>query len=228
VSTALGFVWWPLLLAAPLLVAGIFFAHAQAVIHANRAIFPSDTTLIQRLRMRARIALLYRMQPLARFIGRYRHGLTPWRSTGVDGFASPLPASVKIVKQKWKLSNEWLTLAEGSLQRAGVSVMRGTDFDRWDLEVRGGLLTAVRVKLMTEDLGEERQLVRWNMTPRVAPAAVLAVALCAMVAIAAIRQHHHVLSILFCTAAVAGVAVIARGCGAAMATFRRLCVDGDF
>jgi O-antigen biosynthesis protein len=43
---------------------------------------------------------------------------------------------------------------------------RGGDYDRWDLEVRGGLLGAVRLLATTEEHGAGRQLVRFRLWPK--------------------------------------------------------------
>jgi hypothetical protein len=163
------------------------------------------------------------MQPLARCLGRYRHGLTPWRLRGVAGWRVPVAANIALVKRKWKLTNEWLTLVERQLRRGGATVLRGSDFDRWDLEVRGGIAGAVRVKVMTEDLGDEKQLVRWRVTPRYSPVSVLTIALMLTIALAAVVQHHPWLAYAFWAAAAAAVALTVRACGAAVATFRRVC-----
>ena len=140
----LGRVWGPLWLAAPLLVLAVAFAWAQAGAHAARAVLlPVRRSKWQRFRMRATIAFLYRLQPLARCLGRYRQGLTPWRLRGVGGWRVPVPANIELVKKRWKLTNEWLQTVERQLRGGGATVLRGSDFDRWDLELRGGLSGAV-------------------------------------------------------------------------------------
>jgi GT2 family glycosyltransferase len=225
---ALGRVWWPLWMAAPMLVLAVGFAWAQAGAHAARAVLlPVRASRLQRLRMRARIAVLYRLQPMARFLGRYRQGLTPWRLRGVSGWRLPLAGNIELVKKRWKLTNEWLVIVERQLRRGGATVLRGSDFDRWDLEVRGGLAGAVRVKVMTEDLGDEKQLVRWRVTPRYGSVTALAVAAMTVTAAAAAIEHHERVAVAFAVVAVACAALAVRACGAAVATFRRTCpLDG--
>ena len=220
----LGTVWHPLLLAVPLLVAAIALAWAQAIAHARRAIlFPKRRTARQRLRMRAAIAALYRLQPLARFLGRYRQGLTPWRLRGVRGWELPVAGDVQRVTDRWRTNTEWLHAAEAHLAGGGATVLRGSDFDPWDLELRGGMSAAVRVKVMTEDLGDGKQLVRWRSAPRCSPVAAGVIATAALAAAAAYVQDHHLLSVAFAAVAVAAVALTVRACGAATATFRRAC-----
>jgi GT2 family glycosyltransferase len=223
----LGIVWSPLLLTLPLLFIAMLFAWAQAFAHARRAVLQPRRSGYQQLRMRLRIATLYRLQPLARFIGRYRQGLTPWRLRGVTGFVPPIPSNIQRVMEKWKLPGEWLQLAESRLKTNGVTVMRGSDFDHWDLEVRGGLLATVRVKLMTEDLGDEKQLVRWRATPMCSSTWMLLIVLNFSAAIAAMTESHAFLALFLAITGSAEIALVVRACGAAMATFKRLCVaDG--
>jgi hypothetical protein len=55
---------------------------------------------------------------------------------------------------------------EETLKVEGTAGSRGGDYDRWDLEVRGGLLGAVRLLATTEEHGAGRQLVRFRLWPR--------------------------------------------------------------
>ena len=224
----LGRIWSPLLLAVPVLVIAIGMAWAQAATHASRAVLqPTRRSRGQRFRMRLRIAALYRVQPLARFLGRYLEGLTPWRLRGINGWCPPRAGNIELVKARWKMTTEWLQIVERQLRRGGATVLRGSDFDRWDLELRGGMAAAVRVKCMTEDLGDEKQLVRWRVMPRCSRLSVLTIALATTVAVAAAVQHHHWLAEAFAVVAVAEVALVVRACGAACATFRRLCAADE-
>jgi O-antigen biosynthesis protein len=226
-SCAMGWIWSPLLIALPLLLWAVAFSWLQAIAHARRAVLQSHhKSIVQRYRMRLRITMLYRLQPLARFIGRYRQGLTPWRLRGINGFVLPWPATIQTVMPKWKLSNEWLQIAEKNLRSSGVSVMRGSDFDRWDLEIRSGLLATVRVKLMTEDLGDEKQLVRWKTTPKCSTIWLLTILTLAAAAIAAAMQRHVILAAVFSLLTAVSFILTARTSGAALATFKRHCITG--
>jgi hypothetical protein len=44
--------------------------------------------------------------------------------------------------------------------------MRGGEYDRWDLEVRGGLFGATRLLAATEEHGAGKQLVRFRLWPK--------------------------------------------------------------
>ena len=76
------------------------------------------------------------------------------------------------------------------LLRKREAVKRGGDFDRWDLEVRGGLFGYIRAVGMIEEHGAGKQLFRLRAWPRIpAPAIGLIVILsCYFPALAAYDQ----------------------------------------
>ena len=57
-------------------------------------------------------------------------------------------------------------MIEDCLKEAGAVVLRGGGFDRWDLEVRGGLLGAARLRAVVEEHEAGRQLARFRTWPR--------------------------------------------------------------
>ena len=58
---------------------------------------------------------------------------------------------------------------ETRLGQNGCLVSRGGDYDAWDLEVRAGGLSAVRVRLAIEEHGQGRQMVRFRAEPHYRP-----------------------------------------------------------
>ena len=56
----------------------------------------------------------------------------------------------------------------------GVPVVAGGDFDRWDLEIRGGRLSGVRALMVVEEHGAGRQFARLRAWPNCAGVAVAA------------------------------------------------------
>jgi hypothetical protein len=172
--------------------------------------------------MRLRIAKLFRLQPLARLIGRYSKGLTPWRLRGVRGFAWPRTVRLDVAKKHWGLINQWLHETEKSLSEQGAIVLRGSDFDGWDLEVRGGLAGAARLRLMTEDLLYEAQLLRFRVIPRVSGLAIALSLLCIGLGVLAGMAHHVGFVIAFATLAAIIAAMVVRECGASLATVIRV------
>jgi len=113
-------------------------------------------------------ALLHMMQPVARLKGRLRWGLTPWRQRA-RGWATPHPRLTTLWSETWHSREERLRDCETRLRESGAVVQRGGEFDRWDLEVRGGMLGATRVLTTIEEHGAQRQLLRARLKPRVSP-----------------------------------------------------------
>jgi hypothetical protein len=163
-----------------LLLAAVFLPPAlHAVASAFRTVFRiSPRQRLQRARHASLTALLHFLQPAARLTGRFRQGLTPWRLRGADRIISPHSRTVAIWSEThWRSSEERLKALETLMRRSGAVVVRGGDFDNWDLEVRGGLLGNARTALVIEEHGEGRQLVRVRVWPMALPAALLMVPL---------------------------------------------------
>ncbi|MDQ3931760.1 MAG: glycosyltransferase [Actinomycetota bacterium] len=183
---ALGALWAPLLVFLPMLALAVGAAAAQAILSAQRARFPSPLpTRAARLRARALTSLLFLLQPLARLIGRLRHGLTPWRQRGGAPPAMPLPRAETVWSEDWRAIDTWLGEVEQTLRASGAAVLRGGDFDSWDLEVRGGLLGWARLQAGIEEHGAGRQLVRFRIWPQLASAGTVLILLFAALSLAA-------------------------------------------
>src|SRR5207302_2063580 len=74
---------------------------------------------------------------------------------------------------RWQDVAEKLASMETALRESGAVVRRGGNFDRWDLEVQGGLLGGVRMLLAVEDHGPRKQLVRVRSWPTFSPVGLL-------------------------------------------------------
>jgi hypothetical protein len=168
---ALGAVWSPLVLALPLLVlsAGVLLVQASLggwAAHSGERGIPS-------LGRRALTGTLFALQPLARLSGRLRNGLAPWRRHG-GGIAFPRPHAAALWSEHWRSLDDRLRGLELTLREESAVVLRGGEFDRWDLCVRGGLLGSVRLRAAVEEHGHGRQLVRFRSWPRPSRASVVA------------------------------------------------------
>ena len=164
--SALGIFWPPLLLALPLLIGAGSASLAQAILGAAHALFPDPPrSRFARFKRRSLLAFLYLLQPLARLHGRLRHGLVPWRRSA-RGRALPWPQRLSVWIEHWRAPDEWLQSIEAAVKAAGACVCRGGDFDRWDLEVRGGLCGSARLQMMIEEHGGGKQLARFRIWPR--------------------------------------------------------------
>ena len=166
-----GAFWRPLLLTAPLLVLAIVAPVTQAALGAAApAGHERDGRWWQRLGRYALTAWLHLLQPLARFWGRLREGLTPWRRR-IRGIAVPRPRFASMWSEQWRSYDAWLHAIEGALQARRARIRRGGDYDRWDLEVRGGMFGAVRALATVEEHGQGRQFTRVRAWPRLTSAA---------------------------------------------------------
>ncbi len=164
--TLLGASWRPLLYAFPLLAAGLCASVAQATLSAAQARFGGTRSALARFALYELTTALHFVQPLCRLRGRLRHGLTPWRRRGRWRFALPRGATWSIWSERWWPAATWLSLLEEQLRVHGAPLLRGGDYDRWDLEVRGGSLGRLRVLVTTEDHGGGKQLARFRVWPR--------------------------------------------------------------
>ena len=171
--SALSVIWAPLFVGVPLFAAGAALFLVQAVLGAAHASFAHTShSRPVRVALRAVTGFLYVLQPLARLTGRLRHGLTPWRYRRVRGLALPRRHDIALWSEQWRSSNERLRAVEAGLRERGNPVRRGGDFDRWDLEVRGGMLAAARLRNAIEEHGGGRQLVRFRVWPHWSPVGI--------------------------------------------------------
>lgn len=163
----LGSLWKPLLVALPFLAVAVGASLIQAVLSAAHVSFkPAPPSRASKLKRRGLTALLHLLQPLARLRGRLSHGLTPWRRRGLLGLAWPWPRRWSIWKERWQATHARLGSFEKVLQECGAVLLRGGPYDRWDLEIRGGMLGAVRLHMAVEEHGAGKQLVRFRIWPK--------------------------------------------------------------
>jgi len=87
--------------------------------------------------------------------------------------------------ERWQDPIERLECLEAVLRASGASVIRGGDYDRWDLAVYGGMLGAARVLTAVEDHGAGTQFVRFVSWSRCSPGAVALTLLLSALAIGA-------------------------------------------
>jgi hypothetical protein len=78
----------------------------------------------------------------------------------------PLPRTRTAWSERWQSSDERLERIEAELQRTGGAVLKGGNYDRWDLQVRGGLLGVARMRMAIEEHGAGRQLIRVRSWPK--------------------------------------------------------------
>ncbi|MBI4317237.1 MAG: glycosyltransferase [Chloroflexi bacterium] len=167
VLSIFGALWRPLLAALLPLSVAVGALLVQAGLSASHASFTSvRCSPITCLKLYGITAFLHLLQPFGRLCGRLRHGLTPWRRRSTWGLWLPRRRTWTMWSERWQSTEERLRSIEAALRAEGVTVVRGGDFDRWDLEVRGGLLGSVRLLMAVEEHGSGQQLVRLRSWPR--------------------------------------------------------------
>lgn len=164
--TLLGAAWPPLLWAAPFFALSLAAPIAQALISARAATRRKHRAgTRERIRFFWLVALLHLMQPVARLIGRIKHGLTPWRGARLRGFTLPWPRRYAAWTTHWKAAEARLADIMESLKAGGASYACGGDYDRWDIAVRGGLFGGAKLLMAVEEHGGGAQYVRARVWP---------------------------------------------------------------
>jgi GT2 family glycosyltransferase len=172
-----------------------------------------------RIRSRAVVAWLHLAQPAARLLGRASAGLTPWRRRGLPAFAAPRRRCLTLWSEWWHAPATVLGELEATVRKAGFVVAHGGDWDRWDLEVRGGLFGTARLLMATEEHGHGRQLWRFRVWPRWSALGLTVIAGLTVLAAAAAMDRAWAAALVL---AVSGVLLAARGiveAGTAIAAF---------
>lgn len=216
--SAAGAFWSPLLLAAPLLAAAITALILDAGLGAARARFP-DTR--GRWRLRLLTSVLYLLQPMARLSGRIGYGLTPWRHRGPRGFALPRPRNYAFWSEQWQSPEDRVRAVAQALRDEGSVIGSGGDWDRWDLQVRGGVLGLARLRMAIEEHGSGRQLVRVRSWPHLPRGSLLLGLLAPTVAILAVVSDADAVTITLGALVTGLLARLIYECGTAMVAIER-------
>jgi hypothetical protein len=197
----------------------------QAGLAAKRAALP-EARGWKRIMAKPLTMWLHLTQPIARLVGHLRHGMTPWRRRGVQGFTWPKWRTVSLWSETWRSIEERLGALENRLMEQGAVVVRGGDYDRWDLQVRGGVLGAARVRMTIEEHGSGKQLMRYVIYPAMSLGRVVFMALLVIAALAAGIDR-----IWWACGVLSGLAVLVAvmavwDCGAATAGVERALLAG--
>jgi O-antigen biosynthesis protein len=213
--------WYLMLAALALLAAGAGIVVVESIVGAMKASFPyAPRSRFERMRMRGLTALLHILQPLARLSGRLRFGLAPWRRLAGTP-ALPIPRTKSIWSEHWQSADERLSTIDRDLREESCTVLHGSDYDRWDLQVRGGILGVARMRMAVEEHGSGRQLVRLRTWPRYSRIALaLIVSFAALSATAALAEAWIASVILGLIAVVVAVSAI-RDCATAAGVLAR-------
>jgi GT2 family glycosyltransferase len=211
---------WPrLAVALPLAMAAAALPLAHAAIAARRATRRPGLRGRARLEQWALTALLYLVQPLARLRGRLHGGLTPWRHRAGGGGTLPWPRTFTAWSERWDDPAARLVRIEERLRGAGVAVLRGGDWDRWDLEIVAGALGGARLRMVVEEHGQGRQLARFRIWPHCSRVAWAAAGILLALATGAALDGAWVATSLLGAAGALVTGRIVRACGSAVGAF---------
>ncbi len=199
--SALGLLWSPLLVAAPVFFAAIVGIVASAIANGWRAhhAVPGEPARVV-LKRRAVTALLFLLQPLARLAGRLQNGLSPWRRRAQPLPTLPRPRTIEVWSEHWRDPREWIEQLQDGLAANGGLVRSGGPFDRWDLDLRASALGGVKIRTAVEEHGEGKQLLRARVWPRATGAGRIAVLVMTLFAVFAVYRHQPEIAIAIAVA----------------------------
>ncbi len=164
----MGLLWRPLAWAWVVFICGFGASIWQALLGAMGARFSSRVEGKRKDLVISRIItfFLFLAQPVARLLGRIDGGLTPWRRRGKGRWKIPTVRKEAIWSERWQSAEKRLSSLESLLISGGASVARGGDYDRWDLEVRSGLVGRAKVLLAIEEHGGGKQQILVRLWPK--------------------------------------------------------------
>jgi hypothetical protein len=157
------------------------------------------------------------LQPAARLIGRLHEGLTPWRQRGGERIIFPWSRAVAVWSETtWRGPEDRLRALEFAMRDSGAVVVHGGDYDRWDLEARGGLLGCARLQLVIEEHGNRKQLIRVRAWPVAMPSVLVVATVFAVLAMVAAVNLEWTAWLVLNLPAVALLLRVIYECGSAM------------
>jgi hypothetical protein len=136
----------------------------------------------------------------------------------MKNFVFPKLGTSRIWSEHWQAPEERLEVIEETLREQSVAVLRGGDYDRWDLEVRGGLFGSVRTCMAVEDHGSGTQLVRFRTWPRIGALEIFLTCVIVFLSILAAIDQAWLASIILGGVAMILMVRIVWDCSAAMAS----------
>jgi hypothetical protein len=202
----------------------IYFGSLAAVANL-RGILPSGkNTRTRRFATRAIIFVLHAIEPAARYFGRFRAGLVPWRGIRSDrGRGGTADFNIRV----WPAGSAeiqesvdgpidkfaMLRCLTDDLKRSGCAVHWNPETASWDMRVRRGMLALATARLHVSQYGVRKFSVRFRF--RVRPPALFAVCLVSLLSLAAaaaLRQEWPA-AIILASVATAGFALSVREVG---------------
>ncbi|UCE00229.1 MAG: glycosyltransferase [Chloroflexota bacterium] len=221
--TALGLVWKPMLISLPFLVLSLVLPITQAIISAKKAQFQENPKYgFERFKFFSLTAFLHLFQPMARLWGRLTASWNQPQKTRHKKFSIPMVHISNFWNEEWKSSEQRLETVEKALYAENAAVARGGDFDRWDLEVRSGLVSSARTCMAIEDHGSGRQLIRFRSWPKINPPFLFAITLFSSLAILAAIDQAWIAVLILGIIAITILALGLWNCATTLGTLREV------
>jgi hypothetical protein len=114
----------------------------------------------------------------------------------------------------------WLRELERRLRADGAVVVRGGPYDRWDLDVTGGMLGGVRLRVAVEEHGQGRQMLLVRSWPGFSRTGTALAAVLTVLAATAAADTAEIVSAVLVAAAVAASAAGLYECALSVGSLR--------
>jgi GT2 family glycosyltransferase len=224
----LGLLWRPLVIAVPILILALTIPLIQAVI-SSKDVGHSlhDDSTLEKLKIRALTSYLHFVQPIARLWGRMKNNPFLRRNSSRLKLQLPFVYTSTYWSENWVAPEQRLESIEKTLQSDNAIVLRGGDYDRWDLEIRSRLLSSARTFMAVEDLSSGNQLIRFRTWPRIDPIILLIISLFATLSFFAFKDQSWVAASILGTAAIILTSFIIWNCSTAMASLLDAIAQGE-
>jgi O-antigen biosynthesis protein len=196
---SLGILWPPLLWIWLLFGISLLVVITQAVISAFRNASLSFCRH-ERFKYRMIIIFLHLLQPLARLWGRLKNGLTPWRNRVVTARIFEFSFGFRVLtywSEEWHSAEEWLIHIEKELISHKIRVIRGGEFDKWDLQAATGLFARTRALLAIEEHGSGKQFLKLKTWPWPGLRGLLTVGCFFLIAVWAATDEAFIITLVF-------------------------------
>src|SRR3989449_3543856 len=215
----LAFLWHRLLPAVPLTFVSVGSGLIAGSARASRARFPNGVrSRFGRFRLQCLTAFLYVQAPLARLWGRLGYEIGISRIHSKTGLSVPLFRRFRLWTEERQESVEWLRAIDAAVRAHGIVVRRGGDYDDWVLEVLGNVFGNTRIRLVNEEYGARKQMVRVHASPRFAVLPIALTGTLVLLSGLAAADHAWVAAVALGTASVALAVLAYQSLGVVTAT----------
>ncbi len=171
-----GFLWFPLFIFTGFSLLSLAALLYNILAHVRQTQFQLSSFAATHARTLASVtAFVYILQPLARLYGRVRYRVVPWWNKDFS-FFWPWVSGLSHWSEAPLGPDQRLLYMERKIQKTGFFDRRSGHFDRWDLQVKGGLFGKARIYFACESHGSS-QMLRASIIPFVRKRALVLLAM---------------------------------------------------